>query len=535
MSTDASLTTDFDLLPNDFQLLKQMIADLMVELSKKDGRIEQLQHRMDLLLRRLYGSSSEKFDPRQGSLFETTSEEPSTAEPGADIPPEADAGRQASSHTGHGRRKLPDTLKTVEVLHDLTEAEIAAMGGADNLVCIGQEETEQVEWEPSCLYRILHIQKKYARKVQLPESGLSLSEKNVLLARKPPQPIAGGLPGPQLLAQLATCKFMDHIPLYRFERISERSGWKIPRSTTCDWLAQAARLLAPLYQQMQAELLRSRVIHLDDTPVNMQDPKTGQLSRAFFWTYVGDEEHPWIVIDFRTDRSRAGPREFLGNFRGTLQGDAYAGYASLLKESAGSLSLAGCWAHARRKFDEAKKADHLRSEVALLRIGELYRIERELRERCSGQWKELAWSERCQLVAGERTARSLPILLELKSWLEEQLPHLNPQHPWRRAAEYTLGEWECLLAYVGNGALDIDNNVAERSLRGIALGRRNWLFVGSEQGGHTAALYFSLMATCQRRGIEPFAYLSRAFRELPKLLEQSGGKPSAEQLLTLLP
>ena len=286
MSTDASLTTDFDLLPNDFQLLKQMIADLMVELSKKDGRIEQLQHRMDLLLRRLYGASSEKFDPRQGSLFETTPEEPSTVEPVADIPPaaEADAGCRASSRSGHGRRKLPETLKTVEVLHDLTEAEIAAMGGADNLVCIGQEETEQVEWEPSCLYRILHIQKKYARKVQLPESGLSLSEKNVLLARKPPQPIEGGLPGPQLLAQLATCKFMDHIPLYRFERISERSGWKIPRSTTCDWLAQAARLLAPLYQQMQAELLRSRVIHLDDTPVNMQDPQTGQLSRAFFWT-----------------------------------------------------------------------------------------------------------------------------------------------------------------------------------------------------------------------------------------------------------
>lgn len=541
MSTDASLTTDFDLLPNDFQLLKQMIADLMVELSKKDGRIEQLQHRMDLLLRRLYGSSSEKFDPRQGSLFETTPEEPSTAEttaePGADITPaaEADAGRRTSSRSGHGRRKLPDTLKTVEVIHNLTEAEIAAMGGAENLICIGQEETEQVEWQPSCLYRILHIQKKYARKVQLPESGLSPSEKNILLARKPPQPIEGGLPGPILLAQLGTCKFMDHLPLYRFERITERSGWKIPRSTTCDWLAQAARLLAPLYQQMKYELLRSRVIHLDDTPVNMQDPQTGQLSRAFFWTYVGDEEHPWIVIDFRTDRSRAGPRDFLGNFRGTLQGDAYAGYASLLKESAGSLALAGCWAHARRKFDEAKKADHLRSEVALLRIGELYRIERELRERCSGPWKELAWSERCQLVAGERTARSLPILRELQTWLQEQVPQLNPQHPWRKAAEYTLGEWECLVAYVLDGALDIDNNVAERSLRGIALGRRNWLFVGSEQGGHTAALYFSLMATCQRRGIEPFAYLSRVFRELPLLLEQSGGKPSAEQLLTLLP
>jgi hypothetical protein len=328
---------------------------------------------------------------------------------------------------------------------------------------------------------------------------------------------------------------MDHLPLYRFERISERSGWKIPRSTTCDWLAQAARLLAPLYEQMRVELLRSRVIHLDDTPVNMQNPQTGQLSRAFFWTYVGDEEHPWVVIDFRTDHSRAGPRDFLGNFTGTLQGDAYAGYASLLKESAGRISLAGCWAHARRKFDEAKKMDRLRSEVALLRIGELYRIERELRERCSGEWKEIAWSERCQLTAGERTARSLPILLELRCWLDEQVPQVNPQHPWRRAAEYTLGEWDCLLAYVHNGTLDIDNNVAERSLRGIALGRKNWLFVGSEQGGHTAALYFSLMATCQRRGVEPFAYLARVFRELPLLLEKSGGKPSAEQLLTLLP
>jgi transposase len=540
MSTEAPLTPDFNLLPDDPQLLKQLIADLMVELSKKDGRIEQLQHRMDLLLRRLYGASSEKFDPRQASLFETTPPEPAAtetvAEPVVDsLAAEPDTSRAGSSRPGHGRRKLPDTLKTVEVIHDLTATEIAAMGGAENLVCIGQEETEQVEWEPSCLYRILHIQKKYARKVQLPESGLSLSEKNVILARKPPQPIEGGLPGPNLLAQVATCKFMDHLPLYRFERISERSGWKIPRSTTCDWLAQAARLLAPLYEQMKEELLRSRVIHLDDTPVNVQDPETGQLSRAFFWTYVGDEDHPWVVADFRTDRSREGPRHFLGNFTGTLQGDAYAGYASLLKEAAGRISLAGCWAHARRKFDEAKKTDRMRSEVALLRIGELYRIERELRGRAADEWKEMSWSERCQLIAGERTARSLPILLELRSWLVEQAPEVNPQHPWRRAAEYTLSEWECLVAFARDGTLDIDNNVAERSLRGIALGRKNWLFVGSEQGGHTAALYFSLMATCQRRGVEPFAYLARVFRDLPLLLQQSDGKLSAEQILTLLP
>jgi transposase len=541
MSKDAPLTPDFNLLPNDPQLLKQMIAELMVELSKKDGRIEQLQHRMDLLLRRLYGASSEKFDPRQASLFETTPPEPAAAEtiaePAADNPPavEPETSSTTSSRSGHGRRKLPDTLKTVEVIHDLTETEKAAMGGAENLICIGQEETEQVEWEPSCLYRILHIQKKYARKVQLPESGPGLNEKNVILARKPPQPIEGGLPGPNLLAQVATCKFMDHIPLYRFERISERSGWKIPRSTTCDWLAQAAQLLVPIYQQMKEQLLRSCVIHLDDTPVNVQDPETGQISRAFFWTYVGDEEHPQVVIDFRTDRSRAGPREFLGNFTGTLQGDAYAGYASLLKEAAGKISLAGCWAHARRKFDEAIKTDRLRSEVAMLRISELYRLERELRERAAGEWKEMSWSEQCQLIAQERTAKSLPILLELKTWLEEQIPLVNPLHPWRRAAEYTLSEWECLAAYVSSGALDIDNNVAERSLRGIALGRKNWLFVGSEQGGHTAALYFSLMATCQRRGVEPFAYLARVFRELPLLLEQSGGEPSVEQILTLLP
>ena len=540
MSKDAPLTPDFNLLPNDPQLLKQMIADLMVELSKKDGRIEQLQHRMDLLLRRLYGASSEKFDPRQANLFEIAPPEPVapvTIEATVDNPvaAEPETSRTTSSRSGHGRRKLPDTLKTVDVIHDLTETEKAAMGGAENLICIGQEETEQVEWEPSCLYRILHIQKKYARKVQLPESGPALNEKNVILARKPPQPIEGGLPGPNLLAQVATCKFMDHIPLYRFERISERSGWKIPRSTTCDWLAQAAQLLAPLYRQMKEQLLRSRVIHLDDTPVNVQDPETGQLSRAFFWTYVGDEEHPQVVIDFRTDRSRAGPRDFLGNFTGTLQGDAYAGYASLLKEAAGKILMAGCWAHARRKFDEAIKADRLRSEVALLRIGELYRIERELKERAAGEGSDVSWSERCRRIAEERAAKSLSILLEFKTWLEEQIPQVNPQHPWRRAAEYTLSEWECLVAYVNSGALDIDNNVAERSLRGIALGRKNWLFVGSERGGHTAAIYFSLMATCQRRGVEPFAYLVRIFRELPLLIEQTGGKPSPEQLLALLP
>jgi transposase len=250
MSTDAAssppaaLQVDPATLPDDAVLLKSLVAQLFAQLQSRDGRISDLEHRMSLLLRKLYGSKSEKLDPRQASLFDLLTAVPEGQAAMADDSPPTAAGDDSADdaatsmtkqRAGHGRRRLPDQLQRREVEHDLTEPEKAALGGAANLVVIGREVTEQLEWEPSCLYVIRHVQLTYARRQLLPESGLTLAEQNVATASKPPQPIAGGLPGPGLLAQVLTSKYADHIPLHRFQRISKRHGVELSRQTTCGW------------------------------------------------------------------------------------------------------------------------------------------------------------------------------------------------------------------------------------------------------------------------------------------------------------
>ena len=250
MSTDAAtspqaaLQVDPAMLPDDAAVLKSLVAQLFAELQSRDGRISDLEHRMSLLLRKMYGSKSEKLDPRQTSLFDLLAAAAEDQSAAVNKAPAAAAGDNSPDETpaststtkqrpGHGRRRLPDQLQRREVEHDLTAPEKEALGGAANLVVIGREVTEQLEWEPSCLYVIRHVQMTYARRQLLPESGLTLAEQNVVAASKPPQPIAGGLPGPGLLAQVLTSKYADYIPLHRFERISARHGVELSRQSTC--------------------------------------------------------------------------------------------------------------------------------------------------------------------------------------------------------------------------------------------------------------------------------------------------------------
>src|SRR6478735_1260090 len=346
MSTDApsspraALQVDPATLPDDAALLKSLVAQLFAELQSRDGRISDLEHRMSLLLRKLYGSKSEKLDPRQTSLFDlltAAAEGPSAVADDAPLAAaddnSADETPAATSSTpqrpGHGRRRLPDHLQRREVEHDLTEPEKEALGGAANLVVIGREVTEQLEWEPSCLYGIRHVQLTYARRHLLPESGLTLAEQNVVTASKPPQPIDGGLPGPGLLAQVLTSKYADHIPLHRFQRISARHGVELSRQTTCGWAMHCADLFRPLYELMTKEVLASYVVNADDTFVKIRDAQRKLKCTGYFHTYVGDVRHPLIVFDYLSGHGRDGPKNFLRNFRGYLQADAAPIYDGL--------------------------------------------------------------------------------------------------------------------------------------------------------------------------------------------------------------
>ena len=301
------------------------------------------------------------------------------------------------------------------------------MGGAENLVELPPERSEQLDWRPSTLFVVVHVRKKYARKEQLPESGLTLAEQNVAVARKPPEAIPGALAGPGLMAQVIVSKGADHLPLHRLEGIFQRQGVRISRQTMDGWWLQTAEFLQPLYALAIRVVLASHVIHTDDTSVKVRDAWQKQKHTGRFWPYVGDPLHPLTVFDYTTNHQRDGPAAFLKDYRGYLQADAFNGYDGIYLESQGRIVEVGCWAHARRKFHESRRLDPPRMETALAWIGKLYAVEKDLRERCQGEWKKLTLEERAARIAAERQERSRPLLDGFHAWLEAEAPKVLPK------------------------------------------------------------------------------------------------------------
>jgi hypothetical protein len=328
-----------------------------------------------------------------------------------------------------------------------------------------------------------------------------------------------GSPDAGLLAYLIVNKYDDHLPLYRQERIVERQGLNLARSTTCDWMAQSARKLQPLYDLMKDAVLSSRVIHTDDTPVKRQDAADDETRLSRLWTYLGDAGHPYNVFDFTIDRRRDGPQKFLQGYAGYLQADAFSGYDGLyLPESetgTARIMEVACNAHARRKFYEARHSNAAAAHEALAYYSQLYEIERQAKELP----EELRWQMRQDLAT--------PILEKMHTWLEKLEKDLLPKDPFREAVNYALNQWQALCCYTSAGFLAIDNNWAEREMKRIAIGRKNWLFFGSAEGGKTAAVLYTFTSTCHRLSINSWAYLCDVLTRLPTT-------PS-EQLPDLLP
>jgi transposase len=291
------------------------------------------------------------------------------------------------------------------------------------------------------------------------------------------------------------------------------------RSTLCDWLGACADLLRPLYDLMVSVVLQSRALHTDDTTVKMQELVTHLLSTARLWVYLGDAAHSYNVFDFTVNRKRDGPQRFLADYRGYLHADAFSGYDGLYlpdpRTAAASIIEVACNAHARRKFYEARGSDALRSHQALAYYRQLYELERAA--------KDFSDAQRLQM----RQDLAVPILGQFRQWLESQRPGVLPKSPMGEAIGYALNNWEALRRYTEAGFLAIDNNIAEREMKRIAIGRKNWLTIGSPRGGETAAVLFSFTSTCQRLGVEPWAYLQHVLGHLPS--------HPAEQLAELLP
>jgi len=477
-------TIDLDNLPCDVGVLHEVVRAMAETLRGKDVEIAGLKHRLAVLCRQQFGPRSERVDPGQLQLaiFAALQEAEASAPEPPPTPPAPEPKKK-----GHGRRRLPRELPRERVEYTLPpEAQVCpkCMGG---LKPIGEEVSQQVDYRPACLFIREHARAKYA---------CTRCQESVLLAPMPQQPIDKGLPGPGLLAHVAVSKFQDHIPLHRLEHMLKRDGLEIARSTTCEWLRVTADLLQPIVHEMTRRMLESAVLHTDDTPVPVLDEAVKRRTRTGrLWVYLGDEDHPYTVYEYTPTRERKWPQDFLRGWCGCLQADAYAGYDAMF--ALDDIAEVACWAHARRKFYDARTTDSARATIALAFIGRLYDIERQATER------GLDAEGRRDL----RQEKARPLLDEFRTWHLGEVGRVPPKSPLGEAIGYALDQWTALTRYLDNGALDIDNNAAERALRAVAIGRKNWLFAGSDAGGHRAAIFYSLIETAKRHGVDPFAYL----------------------------
>ena len=505
--------------PDNLTLCHQIMGEQQATIASLQARLARMEHYLEQLLRNKFGPRSERLDPSQLQLFDQADADTSDDESSApdDSLNDPVVVREHRRHGG-GRQSLPDHLPRETVEHDLSDDEKCCPECGEERQRIGCEKSEQLEFVPAVLKVLEHVRWKYACRT---------CQEHVVVAPAPDKPIEKGLPGPGLLSAIVVGKYADHLPLYRLEDVFVRHGVELPRSTLCRWALQTSDILEPLYQLMIERVCSSKAIHTDDTPVPVLDPTLPKTRTARFWVYCGDYQHPYTVYDYTTSRRRDGPADFLREFRGYLQADAFAGYDGIY--AGGRVKQVLCWAHARRKFYEARTVQPEPAHRALAYIGRLYAVEREAKALLGVEQptNDKAWQSSHKQRHALRQQTSLPTLNELHDWMTEAKSRVLPKSPVGQAIGYVLPRWDGFIRYCENGALSIDNNLSERMVRPIAIGRKNWMFLGSDNGGKAAAILYSIMASAKSNQVEPFAYV----RDL--LVRFSGKRP--DDLSDLLP
>jgi transposase len=484
MVASRAMLPDLDALdPNELKALIVSQHELIVS---RDSEIEQLKLLIAKLRRMQFGRSSEKLDRQIEQLelrleaLQQNDAEKVAAQPQAIASAEPVARPARRPQPAHLPREVRTYLPRQEACPDC--------GG--KLKHLGEDISEMLEIEP--------IRFKVIRQVR-PKLACAGCER-IVQAEAPSRPIARGMAGPGLLAHVLVAKYGDHLPLYRQSEIYAREGVELDRSTLADWVAGSSQLLEPLVEALRHHVMAAQKLHVDDTPVPVVAPGNGKTKTGRLWTYVrddrpaGDEIPPAVWFAYTPDRKAEHPQAHLDKFRGTLQADGYAGFEQIYK--GGHIQEAACWAHVRRKFYDLEQAHKSPvAKEALERIGALYAVESDINGRSP--------EERCEV----RNARSRPLLESLKQWLEETLVKLSKKSDTAIAVRYALGRWPALMRYCDDGHLEIDNNAAERALRAVALGKKNYLFAGSDRGGESAAAIYSLVGTAKLNGIDPESYL----------------------------
>lgn len=443
-----------------------------------------LQHQLAQLQKMIFGSRHERFvadsNPSQLSLDITA--EPVAACSVADTKKISYTRTKLKVETAAiphpGRMKLPESLRRDVIL---IEPSVDITGYRK----IDEQITEVLEYEPGELYVKQYRRAKYAKP----------NNEGIVIGSLPCRPLEKAMAGEGLLAQIVTDKYIDHLPLHRQMQRFERAGVKLAYSTLSDWVSGTCQLIAPLFEALKSEVLQSNYLHADETPIKVMDrSKKGETHRGYFWVYQNSIDKI-VLFDYQEGRGREGPVEILKDFKGYLQTDGYVAYDIFAKRQ--GITLIHCMAHARRMFNDALDNDEARASHALQEIQKLYAIERICKE------QQLIFDERKAL----RQLKSVPILRQLGSWLQEHYMQVLPKSAIGKAIAYSLERWERLSAYAGDGQLNIDNNPVENSIRPVALGRKNYLFAGSHEAAKRSGMLYSLLGTCKMHGIDPYTWL----------------------------
>jgi len=485
-------------LPDDASLLKQHLRASASEVQRLKLMVDKLTLQLARRLRSQFGASSERFDDPQASLIEAAvlDELPQPKRPA----PAANAGQLDRSLPDHLPREQQLIRPEATTAHHDTQGQACGCSACGaRLRPLGADVSHHLEYVPGRFKVIRTVRPKLA----------CTKCEAIFQAAAPSRPIPRGVAGPGLLAHVMVSKFCDHLPLHRQSRIYARDGVDIDRGTMAGWVQQVHALLDPLVAALGRYVLQAAKVHADDTPVKVLAPGEGKTRTGRLWVYVRDDrpaastDAPAAWYRYTPDRKGEHPRSHLGHFSGILQADAYGGWNGLY--DSGRVTEAACWAHARRPwwdlYDQRRDDTGLAAQ-ALRRIQALYAIEADIR----GQPPDIRRQA--------RQARAGPLLVELYAWLHGVLTKVSTKSELAKAARYSLVRWKALTRYVDDGRIEIDNSAAERALRGVALGRNNYLFMGSNDGGQRAASLYSLVETAKLNALDPEAYLREVLQRI---------------------